>query len=127
MRMFCLGFMRAGTVLALVHFVSCSPAPCSHKVLSEATSHSGGMIATVFESDCGATTDFATSVSIRNEGKSFNPTKDNLVVGIAGQHSITIAWRNDSTLVVGLPKEADARIKKEQVNGVTISYQASNQ
>jgi hypothetical protein len=125
MRMFRLGFTKVGTVLALVHLISCSP--CSHKVLSEATSPSDRMIATVFESDCGATTDFATSVSIRNAGKSFSPTKHNLVVGIAGQQPVTILWRDDSNLIVRLPKESDARIKKEEVNGVTISYEESNQ
>ena len=72
------------------------------------------MIATVFELDCGATTDFATSVSIINSDKSFSPAKHNLAVDIAGQQPVTILWRDDSALIVRLPKESDARIKKEK-------------
>ena len=85
------------------------------------------MIATIFESDCGATTDFATSVSIRNADKSFGPAQHNLALGIAGRQPVTILWRDDSTLIVRLPKESDARIKKGEVNGVTISFEEPSQ
>ena len=77
-------------------FVGCM---CSDKVLSRSTSPDGGLVATVFERDCGATTDFSTILSI--SGTSENFKDERVFVFVAkGQKGVTVKWTGRRALWV---------------------------
>ena len=99
--------------------------PCSYGVQREIRSPSGKMIATVYQADCGATTDYATALSVRPSGKPFRPST-NLALGIAGQQPLSLSWLSDSELVVAIPTGVEVRVKKGEINGVTIHYQKAD-
>jgi hypothetical protein len=67
----------ASSLLA-VSFILGSCAPCSHGVQNEILSPSGKMVVTIYQTDCGATTDFATGLSVRRAGERFRPSENNL-------------------------------------------------
>lgn len=106
-------------MLLALTLVACSP--CDHEVLEEIPSPSRHLIAVIFETNCGATTDFTRAVAVRKTSDPFN-AKDGLVVGGPGQPSLNAKWEDDSTLVVSLPRDFETRVKKDTVNGVTIRY-----
>lgn len=99
--------------------------PCSYGVQNEIRSPSGKNIATIYQTDCGATTDFATALSVRPSGKPFRPST-NLALGIPGQQPLSISWLSDSELVVAVPKGVELHVKKDEINGVTIRYQTAD-
>jgi len=102
---------------------------CEESLRSEQRSPSGEWLALVTVSDCGALADYGTAVSLRRAHRWF-PGKDQIVVAIEGRHTITVAWRDDHTLIVTLPPSAiprdfaDKKIdtKNDEVAGVHIEY-----
>lgn len=99
--------------------------PCQYGVQKEIRSPSGKMVATIYQASCGATTDFATALSIRPSDKSFRPS-ENLALSIAGQQTLSLSWLSDSELVVVLPPGVQVGVKKDEMNGVTIHYQKAD-
>jgi hypothetical protein len=107
-------------------FSSCT---CDRKIQSEAKSISGEFVATVTETRCGPPGDNTTSVNVRKAHRSFSP-REGLVVGIEGIESILIAWKDDHTLIIYLPKSvagqdfASRRLgpRHSEVEGVQIEY-----
>lgn len=70
---------------------------CGNTVKSEVRSPDGKYIATLFERDCGATTDFSTIVSIRESSTEFKPDDLGVFV-VKGQPKIDLAWDGEAGL-----------------------------
>ena len=96
--------------------------------LDETKSPSGKLKAVVFERDCGATTRFGYQVSLI-------PSNENLPSGAGNvftaddNHGAVVAmyirtrWESDHSLVIEYPKNTRVFSKRNQLAGVSISYQ----
>jgi len=101
--------------------------PCSYGIQREIRSPSGKMVAVVYQVDCGATTDFATILSIKSSRERFSLYKNNNVaLGVAGQETLSLSWQSDTELTVAMPTRVEIRTQKDVINGVTIHYQSAN-
>lgn len=65
--------------------------PCEDTVNTEVESPDGQHIVTIFERDCGATTDFSTIVSLRPRGSSFDGDTGRIFVA-KGRPRIRATW-----------------------------------
>ena len=91
-------------------------------------SPSGEWVAVVTVTDCGAFSNYATAVTLRRT-RGWD-TRDKVVVGLIGSHSVGLTWRDAGTLRVYLPISArerdfvDQKIvnRHEEVDGVHIEY-----
>lgn len=108
---------------AMFMIASCMP-DCGDEVLSEAPSPSGKYIATVFERDCGATTDYASIVSVRDSSADFDgDDEESYVFTIDGRYKIDIQWDDERELVVtGLKASEDIVVQLEVWRDVKIRY-----
>ena len=70
---------------------------CEDTIKSETRSPGGKYTATVYERDCGATTDFSTIVSLREASAKFKGDTLGPVI-VKGQHKIDLVWNNDTSL-----------------------------
>lgn len=101
---------------------------CKHSVLEQDRSPSGEWVALVTATDCGALSDYGTGVTLRRTRGWL--TRDKLVVGVIGSHSVGLEWRDARTLRVYLPdstRERDFVDQKvvnrhQEVDGVHIEY-----
>ena len=99
-------------------------------MLQQERSPSGDRLALVTVTNCGALTDYVTSVTLRRIHR-WVFERDKLVAGIGGRHSVTLIWRGDNELLVTLPRSAadrdfvDRKIATHntEVDGVHIEYQ----
>ena len=98
---------------------------CGETIKTEVKSPSGRYVATIFERDCGATTDFATIVSLRKAEEVFDAKGakgQQPVLIVSGQPAVTLSWSSDTDLVVTLPP-TEAFTKRESWRDVRIVYQ----
>lgn len=72
---------------------------CGNSIKSEAQSPDGKYLATLFQRDCGATTDFSTIVNIRPFDSKFNPD-NGIVLLIGGQPNVSLRWIANSSLQI---------------------------
>ena len=101
---------------------------CEHSVGEQQRSPSGDWIAVVTVTDCGAVSDYATGVTLRRTRGWFS--RNRVVVGLIGSHSVGLEWRDTRTLHVYLPSSArerdfvDQKVvnRHEEVDGVRIEY-----
>jgi hypothetical protein len=94
---------------------------CEESLRSEQRSPSGAWLVIVNISDCGVLGgDYGTAVSLR--ARHWFRGKDQLVIAVEGKHDITVAWRDDHTLVVNLPTSTKIDVKNDIVAGVHIEY-----
>ncbi len=70
---------------------------CGDQIKTEKASPDLKYTATVYERDCGATTDFSTIVNLRERSTKFNGDELGPVV-IKGQHSINLDWDGNTRL-----------------------------
>jgi hypothetical protein len=70
---------------------------CGDQIKTERASPDLKYTATVYERDCGATTDFSTIVNLRESSTKFNGEELGPVV-IKGQHSINLEWDGNTRL-----------------------------
>ena len=75
------------------------PVSISDTILSETVSPDGKNVATVFERDCGATTDFSRILVLRKSGTRFNPDRSRVFV-VAGRPRVEANWSETSKLTV---------------------------
>lgn len=94
---------------------------CADAVKARARSPDGQYVATVFERDCGATTDFSTHVELRNTDELLTSSKHVSILTIAGRVTVDVKWRTDRTLLVLFPK-ANIFAKLDSWQDVDIIY-----
>lgn len=94
---------------------------CADTVKAEAPSPDGRYVATVFERDCGATTDFSTHVSLREADEPFDPSTQTRVLTVAGKAAVDVEWSTEGALSVALPA-AETFTKLETWRDVRIVY-----
>jgi hypothetical protein len=96
---------------------------CEDTVLKEETSPNRRYTVTVFERDCGATTDYSTIVSVRTFKERFDADKGRIFI-VNGREPIVVAWQSETSLTIRCPSCSPEQIfKREKMwKGVTISY-----
>ncbi len=70
---------------------------CADTIKSEAKSPDGKYIVTLYERDCGATTDFSTIVNIRASSAKFNGEEGRVLI-VKGQPEVLLAWKDNTRL-----------------------------
>jgi hypothetical protein len=119
------------TIRAIVFPISILNSGCCDRVVQqEERSPSGNKVATVTVENCGALSDYATGVNLKDLKAPFWKAKTHLVVGIEGRHSVIVLWKDDQTLIVQLPESALQQDhvypkivnQNDDVNGVHIEY-----
>jgi hypothetical protein len=108
--------------LAVCSFLFVFPL-CANRVLEERTSPDGNFVAMTFERDCGATTDYATFLSIRKatEGVKF----EGEVLTIDGKVPVSLVWTGDRTLKATIPQAANVVHEEQERLGVSVEYDRS--
>jgi hypothetical protein len=97
---------------------------CGEEILSEQKSPNGALVVSLFRRNCGATTDYATGLSIRPVGTDFDPSARDEVLLIDGDVPLAASWTGVDKLAVVVPKDADIFRREQDWNNVTISYVA---
>lgn len=72
---------------------------CKEVVLSEIPSPDGVLVATSVSRDCGATTDFSTSVNLHRRDHGFDEEAGDLFVA-AGRHRLSVTWLDADRLKI---------------------------
>ena len=107
---------------------------CGNKKYLEIYSPNKEQKAVVFEYDCGATTDFATHISIL-DGDEILEKKDSGNLFIADSNhgeanmngeiiDIKVNWKNNNTLIIDYDKRARIFKNKPSKSGVNIIYKS---
>lgn len=110
--------MRAIMILLLLWLNGCNfnlMGDCTKTIKSEVGSPDGKYIATVYERDCGATTDFSTSVNLRQSGIPFSG-KEGDVFTVQGELIINLFWEGSTSLRVNCAKCEDNDVFKREVS-----------
>lgn len=96
---------------------------CHTEVVREVASPDGAYVATVFERDCGATTDYARIVAVRKKKERFRGDRSDDVFVIRGREEVDVNWENNRHLVIVRPRRTDAIFKQlASWNEVQVSY-----
>ncbi|HYC02016.1 MAG TPA: hypothetical protein VED40_01910 [Azospirillaceae bacterium] len=82
----------------------------------------GTWTATVSEVDGGATVSSNTSLHLSAAEHPDDPEQSELVLWLRGRHAIGVEWRDETRLVVRLPKGADAVHEGQPSNGVQVEF-----
>jgi len=117
--------------------------PCGNEVLASVTSPDGGVVAVVFQRDCGATTDFSTQVSAVPSGAKFleQPTvfratqKGNVFIADRGGSRpdgwegggpwAQASWSTQpDTLIIKYDPGARVFVKQSSALGRNVKYEA---
>lgn len=108
---------------------------CDYATLSEAKSPDGKLKAVVFQKGCGSNPiDSSAQISILSNSQSPPWGRENLFVTgdenqatpTNGKHAmeIRISWESNSSLLVSYPQKAEVFLKKANVAGVAVRYEA---
>lgn len=102
----------------------CLDTSCSYTVLKQETSPDSKYVATVFESNCGATAPFVQHVLLREASESFDGEKvDNVVFIVRGRSVVDVRWLGTQRIVIRrVPNHDDIFKEEESFRGITISY-----
>src|SRR5690349_14298539 len=84
------------TVAASV-LIACSP--CGDERVHDLAAPGGSLIASTFVRNCGATTDYATWVTLHSKSGTFN-RPDDLVFTAKGDHGIELNWKDAHHLLI---------------------------
>jgi hypothetical protein len=82
-----------GTVALGLFFAS----DCEDTIKTEVKSPDGKYVATLYERDCGATTDFSTIVNLRDSSARFKGDDLGVVI-LKGQHKLDLVWDGNRKL-----------------------------
>ena len=125
-----IGLLSYGSMLLVFY-----PATCSNSVISKSVAPDGKMTAISFQRNCGATTDFATLVSLLKNGEDLND--DDAIVFVAdtnhgaapdnssGGPTVVTRWTSSRTLVVSYNSLARVFDHKTKFGPVSIEYNAT--
>ena len=94
------------------------PSLCGNTILQEVSSPDGRYVATFFERDCGATTNFIRMVSLRFSHKDFS--SDNPVLVLRDRPSLELRWIGSSRLYIKTDQCDPAAIQQKQWNDVNV-------
>jgi hypothetical protein len=121
-------------IVAYVGFRSFDSSMCGVSVVRRMTSPDGRLEAVVFERDCGATTEFATQLSVVQAGTAIKNDVGNLLMadsdhGRASLDSgnvihLRVEWVGSDSLVVRYDRRARIFRQNKRANGVSVSYAA---
>lgn len=102
----------------------CLDTSCSYKVLKQEDSPDTKYVATVFESNCGATAPFAQHVLLREASESFDGEKvDNIVFTARGRSVAEVRWLDSRHIIIRrVPNRDDIFKELELFRGIIISY-----
>jgi hypothetical protein len=78
---------------------ACTRFGCTEKSESDVKAPDGVLVATVLTSDCGATTDYSTTVNLHRSDHSPDESGGNIFVAM-GQHRVTLQWSGQDILIV---------------------------
>ena len=100
---------------------------CEDAIKREVRSPNGKYIATLYERDCGATTNFSTIVSLRASTDKFNGENGRIFVA-EGQFQVSLVWKDDMNLRIECSKCRSNDIFKQEMNwqDISISYYVWN-
>jgi hypothetical protein len=103
----------------------CLTIRCSDDVKANSSSPDDKYIATLYERNCGATTDFTTIVNLRSSKEKFDSEKGDIVI-IEGRRQVNILWKDERTLQVECKDcRSEDMFKRESVWGdIEILYEA---
>lgn len=111
-------------ILVISTAVGCGWMGCQEVVEAHVNSPDGLMVATVLTRDCGATTDYSTSVNLHRSDHSFREEAGTLFVA-SGRHHLVIKWTDGDHLSI-----VCANCSRKQVSKVvsilgktTVSYE----
>src|SRR3954467_15995267 len=111
------------TFVAGTFGVSCGPSVnCSDVISSEAASPDGGLRATVFQRDCGATTAISTHVVVRHPSEKLDSARVHVILILETDSPVTASWKSSTRLVVSVPKGSKVFRKEPSAAGVKIEY-----
>jgi hypothetical protein len=110
-----------------VYRSSFSLVDCSNELAVEKISPNKSFIATVFERDCGATTGYATWVTIRKSSERFNPEYQKAVLVLAGKNdanNIDLKWSKEDSLLI---RFTNAKVfhQDKMFGNVIINYEGN--
>jgi hypothetical protein len=86
--------------------------------MTERNSPDGRYIATVFERNCGATTDYVTAINIRPSDEPFDDGARHDVLSISGLPPVKVEWAAPRALVIQLP----TLLGKERLYGQSLFW-----
>ena len=97
---------------------------CGEELLSEQKSPNEAFVFSLHRRNCGATTDYATALSIRRASDDFDPSARDEVLLIDGDVPVTASWIDSDGIEIHVPKGASIFRSAQEWNGVTIGYVA---
>lgn len=102
---------------------ACLRPSCQNTSLVSSESPSHKVVATVFERNCGATTDFSRMVSLSSPGSDIFDDR-RVVYIVNGQHDVEIEWADADTVRITCSTCADKDIfrKSVKIDNVEIVY-----
>jgi hypothetical protein len=108
-------------------FNGCLAPTCSDDIVTEARSPDGAVVATVYVRNCGATTYWATHVSLRDALENFDPDKQESVAIVDGRDVVRVEWLNRERLLVTVAcrdGEFGVRVlrKRPEWQNIVINY-----
>jgi hypothetical protein len=116
-------FLLAIILLSFSGCVSLLETGCNNAVKAEMQSADKRYQSTVFERDCGATTDFSTVVNLRSSSSKFDGD-EGIVFVAKGLRQVRLRWKNDADLRIECLDCADKDIYKKETswNNIRVSY-----
>ena len=74
----------------------------------------GGLVANIYERNCGATTDFSSMVNVQSTADKFRPDEGLLFVA-KGRYDLSITWTAPRTLIITCPNCLRKNVFREVV------------
>lgn len=124
--------MRIAALFILASLMSACSDSCTNTELTRLSSPDGLRSAVLFERSCGATSGFATHVSVLRKGQRLSgggntftadAKQGAVVTGSWGGPWAEIAWRSPTSLVVRHADGARTFRRETQVGGVRVDYE----
>lgn len=96
---------------------------CNDTIKLESRSPSGKYIVTLYERNCGATTDFSTIANLRSASDRFDSEQGDIFV-LKGRSPVNLSWSGDTNLHVQCDQCSANRIFKQETlwTDVHITY-----
>ncbi len=119
------------TLLGLgVGLTGCSD-PCENTIDYTVRSEDGQRAVHVYQRTCGATTGFATHISIRSSDDEIGSSAGNLFTATAGEAKLTkkktikteVVWKDKNHLLIRYDAKARVIKKVDQLNGISVQYE----
>jgi hypothetical protein len=116
----------AGALVSFLLVLTGCTLDCAHELVKEAQSPDGKYIASVFDSDCGATTPISRQILLRKGGIIFSgDNQDGVVFRVKGKRDVEVRWVDGEHLMVRRsPNKDDIYKEMGDWHGVKVTYVA---